>query len=260
VRGNRLSYFRLLVDDFTISRFHDFTISPLHMPRPDIVHLARAWLGTPYHHQASCRGAGTDCIGLIRGVYRELYGREAQALPAYTRDWAEASGQETLLAAARRHLTEIAPSEATLVDMSQDEIGLAYIWRCGPANRDIGHPSYLETTHAFQGTGLRPLSPAHVRGLRSAGDLAISWVRRTRIGGDNWDAAEVPLGEESERYEVDILDGATVKRTLAATTPSLTYTAAQQTADFGAPQSAIAVRVSQLSAVHGRGTPRTATL
>ena len=82
------------------------------MPRPDIVLLARAWLGTPYHHQASCRGAGTDCIGLIRGIYRELYGREAQPLPAYTRDWAEAAGQETLLDAARRHLVEIAPTAA----------------------------------------------------------------------------------------------------------------------------------------------------
>ena len=87
------------------------------MPRPDIVLLARAWLGTPYHHQASCRGAGTDCIGLIRGIYRELYGREAQALPAYTRDWAEAAGQETLLDAARRHLIEIAPSQAAPGDV-----------------------------------------------------------------------------------------------------------------------------------------------
>jgi NlpC/P60 family putative phage cell wall peptidase len=87
------------------------------MPRPDIVLLARAWLGTPYHHQASCRGAGTDCIGLIRGIYRELYGCEAQALPAYTRDWAEAAGQETLLDAARRHLIEIAPSQAAPGDV-----------------------------------------------------------------------------------------------------------------------------------------------
>ena len=80
--------------------------------RPEIVLLARTWLGTPYHHQASCRGAGADCIGLVRGIYRELYGREAQAPPAYTHDWAEASGQEALLEAARRHLVEIAPSEA----------------------------------------------------------------------------------------------------------------------------------------------------
>lgn len=77
-----------------------------------IVAIARTWLGTPYHHQASVRGAGTDCIGLIRGIYRELYGRDAEAAPAYSRDWAEATGEETLLAAARRHLVEIAPDVA----------------------------------------------------------------------------------------------------------------------------------------------------
>ena len=63
-----------------------------------------------------------------------------------------------------------------------------------------------------------------------------------------------------ERYEVDILDGSIVKRTLAASTPAVTYSAADQTADFGAPQAAIDLRVYQLSAVFGRGTPREATL
>jgi NlpC/P60 family putative phage cell wall peptidase len=81
-------------------------------PTPDIVRLARTWLGTPYHHQASVKGAGADCIGLVRGIWREVYGGEPQALPAYTRDWAEAAGQETLLDAARRHLVEIAPAQA----------------------------------------------------------------------------------------------------------------------------------------------------
>jgi hypothetical protein len=80
------------------------------------------------------------------------------------------------------------------------------------------------------------------------------------IGGDSWDAVEVPLAEETERYEVDILDGTTVKRTLATTTPSATYTAADQTADFGAPQSLVSLRAYQLSTVFGRGTPRAATL
>jgi NlpC/P60 family putative phage cell wall peptidase len=75
--------------------------------RADIVRIARSWLGTPYHHQASVCGIGTDCLGLVRGIYRQLCGREAQALPAYSRDWAEASGEETLLDAARRHLIEI---------------------------------------------------------------------------------------------------------------------------------------------------------
>jgi NlpC/P60 family putative phage cell wall peptidase len=72
----------------------------------------RAWIGTPYHHQASAQGVGADCLGLIRGVFRALYGREAQVLPAYTRDWAEATGEETMLAAARRHLVEIPSADA----------------------------------------------------------------------------------------------------------------------------------------------------
>ena len=80
--------------------------------RTTIIALARAWIGTPYHHQASARGIGTDCVGLVRGVYRELYGADAEASPAYSRDWAEGSGRETLLEAARRHLIEIPKSEA----------------------------------------------------------------------------------------------------------------------------------------------------
>lgn len=80
--------------------------------RARILSLARSWIGTPYHHQASTIGAGVDCVGLVRGVYRALYGREAEALPGYSRDWAEATGNETLIDAARRHLAEIAPSNA----------------------------------------------------------------------------------------------------------------------------------------------------
>jgi NlpC/P60 family putative phage cell wall peptidase len=82
-----------------------------------IVAIARTWIGTPYHHQASLRGVGTDCVGLIRGIYRDLYGREAEGLPAYSRDWAEATGEETLIAAARRHLVEIGRAEAAPGDV-----------------------------------------------------------------------------------------------------------------------------------------------
>ncbi len=76
----------------------------------EVVRLARRWIGTPYHYQGSTPGVGTDCLGLVRGVWREIYGAEAEAPPAYSRDWAEASGEETLLAAAARHLIAI-PSE-----------------------------------------------------------------------------------------------------------------------------------------------------
>jgi NlpC/P60 family putative phage cell wall peptidase len=72
-----------------------------------VVEIARQWIGTPYHHQASAKGIGTDCLGLVRGVWRELYGFDAEVPPAYSRDWAEASGIETMLAAASRHLIAI---------------------------------------------------------------------------------------------------------------------------------------------------------
>lgn len=80
--------------------------------RDDIVAETRRWLGTPYHHQASLHGIGADCLGLVRGVWRALHGAEAEAVPAYSRDWAEATGEETMLAAARRHLREIDPATA----------------------------------------------------------------------------------------------------------------------------------------------------
>jgi len=77
------------------------------MKREAIIREARTWLGTPYRHQASLKGAGCDCLGLVRGVWRGLIGPEPEQPPPYTPDWAEALGQETLMAAARRHLTEI---------------------------------------------------------------------------------------------------------------------------------------------------------
>ncbi|MEM8772632.1 MAG: NlpC/P60 family protein [Pseudomonadota bacterium] len=79
--------------------------------RIQIIDAARGWLGTPYVHQASAKGAGCDCLGLVRGVWRELYGGEPEAPPAYTPDWNErlwrgSGGPEALLDAARRHMIE----------------------------------------------------------------------------------------------------------------------------------------------------------
>jgi NlpC/P60 family putative phage cell wall peptidase len=75
----------------------------------EIVQIARAWIGTPYVHQASVKGAGCDCLGLLRGVWRELRGEEPEIAPPYSPDWAEATGEETLYSALKRHLLEIDP-------------------------------------------------------------------------------------------------------------------------------------------------------
>jgi NlpC/P60 family putative phage cell wall peptidase len=72
--------------------------------RTRIVAEARAFIGTPYRHQASLKGVGCDCLGLVRGVWRAVYGDEPESTPAYTRDWAEAGGIEQLAQAAMRHL------------------------------------------------------------------------------------------------------------------------------------------------------------
>ena len=75
--------------------------------RERIAAAARGWIGTPYVHQAAAKGQGTDCLGLIRGLYAELYGAEPEAPPPYTPDWNEArASEEPLLSAARRHLRE----------------------------------------------------------------------------------------------------------------------------------------------------------
>ena len=83
-----------------------------------VVNAARGWIGTPYRHQASLKGVGCDCLGLLRGVWRELYGPEPETPPPYSPDWAEATGAETLYAALSRHLRRIDPADAAPGDVA----------------------------------------------------------------------------------------------------------------------------------------------
>lgn len=80
------------------------------MRRAAIAAAARSWIGTPYHHGASLKGVGCDCLGLLRGVWREVVGPEPERPPPYAPDWAEAAGQDRLLAAALRHLRSVDPA------------------------------------------------------------------------------------------------------------------------------------------------------
>lgn len=148
------------------------------------------------------------------------------------------------------------------VDMTADDVGLAFNWKYGPSPYDIGNSAYASNlAYSFDGVGLRPLSPVHVAGeFDGSNDLDITWIRRTRVSGDAWNQIEVPLGEDSEAYEVDIMNGASVVRTIEATAETCTYTSAQQTTDWGSVQSSYTVRVYQISASYGRGQYREATV
>jgi hypothetical protein len=116
-------------------------------------------------------------------------------------------------------------------------------------------PSYQFT---IAGNDLKPYAPAGIGGtVDGSGDITITWIRRTRIGGEaDWadGVTDVPLSEDSELYDIDVLNGSTVVRTISGlTTPTCVYTAAMQTADFGSVQSSVNVNVYQRSAQVGRG-------
>ena len=152
--------------------------------------------------------------------------------------------------------------------LAEAAIGLEANWRFGPASKPVADRSYRQLGFTPEGVGLRPFSVAHVqqpwRMARASGDLTISWTRRSRaLAADSWTAAEVPLAEEREAYEVEVLDGTSAVRTLAATTSSATYTATHQLADLGAllgPGDTLPIRIFQLSALLGLGTPASVTL
>ncbi|MGJ8618207.1 MAG: baseplate multidomain protein megatron [Sulfitobacter sp.] len=132
---------------------------------------------------------------------------------------------------------------------------VAQNYRIGPARRGNDDPSYRHVIRAFDGNGLRPLSPVHLTEESLVnGDYVFSWIRRTRVNGDAWDVPEVPLGEESERYLVRVLQSDAVLRESVVDSPSWTYSSAEQANDgVGA---AFVVSVAQISATYGAGLAR----
>lgn len=125
-----------------------------------VVQAARSWIGTPYCHQASRRGAGTDCLGLVRGIWREIIGEEPEAVPVYSMDWSEPQGEERLWIAAGRHLircsmvrSELEPGDVVLFRMRSGSVAkhLGVVSEAGTCPRFV---------HAYAGYGVveSPLS------------------------------------------------------------------------------------------------------
>ncbi|MCU0832133.1 MAG: NlpC/P60 family protein [Rhizobiaceae bacterium] len=129
-----------------------------------VIDAARDWIGTPYRHQGSRRGVGCDCLGLVRGVWRTLYGGEPEAVPPYTQDWAEARGGDLLLAAAMRHF------EPRASDPQPGDV-LLFRWSATSAAK---HAGILVTPdamiHAYSGVGVveSPVVPTWRRRIAGA--------------------------------------------------------------------------------------------
>ena len=219
-------------------------------------------------------GANALAVESAPGVWEVVQGSNAELVATgryrLTRLLRGQRGTEHAIAASVAPGARVAVLDEALVRMPVPlaDLGLPWNWRIGPASLPFTDDSYVAQSFTPTGVGLRPFSVGHVEqpGLkgRTPGDLTIRWKRRDRsLVADSWAAVEAPMSEASEAYEVDILDGSTVKRTLSTGTTSVVYTNAQQVADWGAalgPGATLVVRIAQLSALVGRGAARTVTL
>jgi len=140
---------------------------------------------------------------------------------------------------------------ARQIDLALSARGLARHYRIGPAGRPVDDPSYIYLVRAFDGIGLRPYAPVHLHVRETGGDLAVAWVRRTRIDGDGWLAQDVPLGETREEYRIRVEHSGSVVREATVTAPAWTYTAAQRAAD--ALSGPYRIAVAQVSDQFGPG-------
>lgn len=125
----------------------------------EIIAAARGWIGTPYRHQASLKGVGCDCLGLLRGVWRDLYGDEPEEVPPYTPDWAEGARAETLYQGLARHLEAVVPHA-----IAPGDVALFRLSPRGPARHCgiVGEcDGALSLIHAAQGRRVReePFAP-----------------------------------------------------------------------------------------------------
>lgn len=143
--------------------------------------------------------------------------------------------------------------DLTRAAVAMAERGLELTWRAAPAGGPASGAAMSETIFAWTGLAWRPFAPAHLKARMGEDGLALSWIRRARIGGDGWDA-EPPLSEERETYLVEVLDGDAVVRAVETASPAWLYTPEMQAADFpsGAPNP-LDVRVRQGSAIYGWG-------
>lgn len=157
--------------------------------------------------------------------------------------------------------TLLSTNTTSQLPLNNGTLGVRQFFRYGPSTVTAESDIYQNTSFIHTGKALKPYAPCHVTATRNTNlDVAITWIRRTRIGGIWSDHSDVQLGEDFEKYEVDIMAGSTVKRTLATSIPSVTYTVDQQIADFGVAQTSITIRVYQISAICGRGYAKEVTV
>jgi GTA TIM-barrel-like domain/Putative phage tail protein len=196
---------------------------------------------------------------ILSAAHAEMTGERSYRLSRLLRGLAGSEPEAARSVAAGALIVRLDEAVVPLVSELQD-LGLAWRYRIGPAGRDHADPATVELSATVGRDALKPLSPVHATARREEGGIRIAWLRRTRRDGDAWEAVDVPLGESGELYEMDLLKDGIVQRSLSSAQPSCLYPTAQEIADFGGPQTALDLRIVQVSAVAGRGFERIVTV
>lgn len=194
-------------------------------------------------------------VEIVTAARVELIGARTFRLSQMVRGLggSETAAARTLAAGAR---VVVLDGAAVPLTTSLDDVGRHLRYRIGPPNADVASASMRELSATVGTAPLQPLAPVRTQARRSLSGIALSWVRRSRVDGDSWEAVEVPLGEEIERYRVTIRAGSGIVRVIEVGASAMLYETAQELADFGSPQATLDVELAQLSVVAGVGLSR----
>ena len=208
---------------------------------------------------AVLNGANAAIIGneLIQFQYAELIGEQIYRLSRLLRG---RQGTEKFINNHQEGERFVLLSPALhSVPMTTNMIGRKIHYKAVTAGSSIENTE--EQEFIYQANSLKPFAPVHIAGTRDKNNnLTISWIRRARVDNDWRDNVDAPLGEEIEKYQIEILDNDAVIRTLETSTPTIIYTAQQQMIDFKIIPKAITIRIYQLSSLVGRGYPAITTI
>ncbi len=192
----------------------------------------------------------------------------ASAVLTGSNQW-ELSGFTRGLKGSEAQAQRMAPSGSTVVLVDEavipltsdvSDIGNKPVYRIAPTAGDYTDSGALSLTSTVRNIALLPLSPVQPRAVRKTNSVTLSWVRRTRIGGDTWETAEVPLGEAQESYQLEILKNGTPIRIVIVFACGYTYSSIDELADFGSQQTTLTIRIRQISSDIGPGSALNATI
>jgi hypothetical protein len=258
------------VKNVTVPSLFGVTVSPLAPSQPWLwdrvntldVRLTKGQLAS-LSEERVFGGENSLAVKNVNGVYEVVQFQLAELIAPLTYRLSmllrgQAGSEATMAAIAADAPVIFLDKYLTPLNEGVENYNRPVSYRLVPFGLDAGDVSVVTFDHTASSVALKPLAPQHLKAVRVAGGIQISFIRRTRLEGDSWEVVEVPLGEASESYVIEIFDGVNVVRTLSLASETTLY--ADEITDFGAAQTSLTLRVRQVSATVGAGFETVATL